>query len=109
MLAPYSRSKFVEKILTDQSGRQFKVLFLVTLVNGEVAARPISAQALSPEVLAICGDVCESSNYLPVFNTKKTPETPYISPYAPVISPYASGSILEAILTSQPTRAPSRI
>lgn len=102
MLTPYSRSQFVEKILTDCHGRQFKMLFLVSLVNGEVKARLISAEPLSCDALTLKGTATGSSYCLPSLTASKESETPYFS--YEVTSPYFS---LDYLIVSQPTRAPS--
>lgn len=105
MLTAYSRSQFVEKTLTDTSGRQFKVLFLVSLVNGEVVARPVSMKLISSDILALAGFQSDARACLACFSAARVEETPYVSPWAPVVSPYIN---LDAIITSQPTRAPSK-
>ncbi len=105
MLTPYLQSQFVEKILTDVKGRQFKALFLVSLVNGEVNARLISLQLISPKALALEGAIAQDIFFLPSFAAEKSVETPYVASVAPFVSPYFD--IAEFILTSQPTRAPS--
>lgn len=106
MLSLHSRSKFIEKTLTDSAGREFQVVFLVSLVDGKVVARPVSAKLISPEVLALAGKSFGSTvgAYLGGAKREVVVETPYFAAFTPVVSPYVT---LEAILTSQPTRAPS--
>ena len=98
MLTPYSKPQFVEKIITAQTGEQFRVTFLVALVDGEMRARIVSAVSLgtAPSVatttLAISAPV------------EKQPTTfTYKPSFAAKISPYFS---LDFFI-SQPTRAPS--
>ncbi len=105
MLTPYSRSNFVEKVLTDHSGRQFRALFLVTLVNGEVKGHLLSLKPMPMKTLAIEGAVSDGSICLPCWTTDCEIETPYVASYAPVISPYFSE--LDIFLSTQPTRAPA--
>lgn len=97
MLKPIQPSKFIERIITSQTGERYRVVFLVTLVNGEVKAKAISAKLISdsdfaPVVLA-----------LPGATTTVTGDTAYIFEYSPVVSPFTS----LLFFTSQPTRAPS--
>jgi hypothetical protein len=79
-------------------------LFLVSLVNGEVAARLISLQLISPKRLTLEGAISQDVFFLPSFTAEKPAETPYIASVAPFVSPYFD---TEAFLTTQPTRAPS--
>ena len=97
MLTPYSQSQFVEKIFTDVHGRQFRLVFLVAIVNGELKGRLVSAQPLSQAFK------CESFPCLPVSCPKYVVETEYKPSFAPVVSPY--NELL--FFVSQPTRAPS--
>jgi hypothetical protein len=104
MLTPQSQSRFIEKILTDANGRQFKALFFVALVNGEVSARLISLQLISPKALAIEGAISQDIFFLPSYSSNDPIETPYVASVAPFVSPYFD---IDLILNSQPTRAPS--
>lgn len=104
MLTPYSQSSFVEKVLTDCQGRQFKALFFVALVDGEIRGRLISIQPLPKQVLALPGAVSDGTICLPAWTANEEIATPYFSFTAPCISPYFDTDIL---LTAQPTRAPS--
>ncbi|MCX6715792.1 MAG: hypothetical protein NT077_02090 [Candidatus Taylorbacteria bacterium] len=103
------RSKFIEKTITDCYGRQFRALFLVSLVNGEVKGRLISFQPISKEVAAITGTRTDTDcgSYLPASTTKKGTDTPYIAAFSSVVSPYFSA--LEIFLSTQLTRAPARV
>lgn len=101
MLTPY-RPQFIEKILADSFGRQFRVVFAVSYsIDGEVRGRIVSAQPI--ELLKgstirsqanVCLPCAQSFN-LQSFNL------PIVTP---VVSPYFS---LEYLLNSQPTRAPA--
>lgn len=106
MLTPYSRSQFIEKVMTDVNGRQFRVLFLVSLgADGEVKGRIISAEPLAENVLALPGAVADATLCLPCVRSAQDVETPYFASPAPFVSPYFD---IELLLTAQPTRAPSR-
>lgn len=104
MLTPYSQSQFVEKIIADASGRQFRVIFLVALVNGEIRGRIVSVQPISQNILSLEGAVSDGSFTLPSWTHNEVIETPYFRAPAPFVSPYFD---IETILNSQPTRAPS--
>jgi hypothetical protein len=105
MITPYSHvsavalakaeSKFVEKILTSANGERFRVLFLVTLVNGEVKAQIVSAKPILARPTLAIG----SSDTI-----KEKHNTEYIPSNIPEVSPYF---LLEFLINSQPTRAPS--
>ena len=107
MLTPYSNSKFLSKVFTDANGRQFRLTFFVTVVNGELKGRLISADPISHSIARLTGAVSKTDGiyYLPILTTQKVPSSEYIFDYVPVISPYFS---LEFLINSQPTRAPSR-
>lgn len=109
MITPYSNSQFLSRIFTDATGRQFRLTFLVTVVNGELKGRLVSAQPVSvnqTSSLQLTGHVCNSSDAfcLPITFSDKKPATVYSPSFAPVVSPYFS---LEFLINSQPTRAPS--
>ena len=104
MLTPYSQSQFIEKILTDANGRQFRVVFMVSLVNGELKGRIISVKPVAANVLALAGAVSDAGFCLPCAKAAREVETPYFVSPAPFISPYFDSELL---LTAQPTRAPS--
>ncbi len=99
MLTPY-KPHFIEQIFTDQSGRQFKLVFLVSLVEGKLKGQLVSAQPLSPKVKSATTPIC-----LPISCEVKKTVTEYIASFAPVVSPYNQ---LEFLIHSQPTRAPSK-
>jgi hypothetical protein len=111
MLTPY-RPQFIEKILTDAYGREFRVTFAVSFVDGEVRGRIISAQPLHDgSGLALKGvraerktSVASTMPCLPVFFSNKASDTAYVPAYASTISHYFS---LEFLINSQPTRAPA--
>ena len=93
MLTPQLRSQFVTKILTSADGSQYKVVFLVALVNGEVKAQMISAEPVSKAV-PIC---------LPCASVKSPATFVYKASSTGVVSPFNT----LFFYNSQPTRAPS--
>ncbi|MES3031219.1 MAG: hypothetical protein V4697_02295 [Patescibacteria group bacterium] len=92
MLTPVLKSQFVTRIITNASGEQFKVVFLVTLVNGKPEAQIVSATSLSQKVYALPK---------PVVKTKAV--YTYQPSFSSIISPLNS----LFFFNSQPTRAPS--
>ncbi len=101
------RSKFVEKLVTDSFGQQFRAVFLVAIVGGEVKARLVSLQPLPKQTLALTGAVAHESGVvlcLPAWTVQAEIETPYRAPVAPCVSPYFD---LDILLSTQPTRAPA--
>jgi hypothetical protein len=118
MLTPHLQSRFIEKVLTDRSGRQFRVLFLVSLVNGEVRGQIVSAQPIFEEVMAasLPGHVSkgrarhESADSpwtklcLPAIKSATKAIDAKIRSWTRVASPYYSSF---DFFMSQPTRAPS--
>ena len=96
MLTPYSQSKFVEKILTNAKGEQFRVVFCVAFVNGEVKAQIVSATPISQTIEhkeVLC---------LPVFKEKVAQVFSYIPAFVSKISPFNQFFFFN----SQPTRGP---
>jgi hypothetical protein len=103
MITPYSQSKFIRKNITNSIGEVFSVLFLVTLVNGEVKAQIISAKQIST-IPRLTGEVKgDTSNFLPIFCNKIACDAEYTSESVSKISPY----IELFFFNSQPTRAPA--
>ncbi len=94
MLTPYSRSKFVTKILTSATGEQFQVVFLVAIIDGK-----IQAQAVSAEPIAQASSVI----FLPSISQKNPVTFAYATASAPAVSPFSH----LFFFNSQPTRAPS--
>ena len=118
MLTVQNQPQFVSRVFTDQLGRQFRMLFLVVVVNGDFKGRLISVEPL-PITAKLTGTVSDASAgiyssddasqsvfCLPITYTVKEPSTEYIHSFAEVVSPYFS---IDFLITSQPTRAPSRI
>ena len=99
MLTPSLQSRFVTKILTSASGEQFRVLFLVTLINGEVKAQVISAEPLIKKNIFNNSSIA----YLPEVYKKTLFSFTYISPLKSIFSPFNS----LFFFNSQPTRAPA--
>jgi len=110
MLTPHLQSRFIEKVLTDRSGRQFRVLFLVSLVNGEVRGQIVSAQPIfeGATAAALPGRVAKAMPWstlcLPCTKAAAKIIASRIHSWSRVASPYYSS--LEFFM-SQPTRAPS--
>lgn len=103
MITPYSQSKFIRKTLTSATGETFSVLFLVTLVSGEVKAQIVSAEQIST-IPRLTGEVNEnSSHFLPVCCKEVEHDTAYIPATVAEVSPY----IELFFFNSQPTRAPA--
>jgi hypothetical protein len=101
MLTPSIPSKFIERIMTSQTGEQYRVIFQVVLVNGEAKARVISAELVagsSATASRQAGTVC-----LPGFSAPIVADTEYVFDFTPEVSPFTS----LLFFTSQPTRAPS--
>ena len=105
MLTTYTQSKFLSKVFTDCSGRQFRLTFLVAVVNGEVRGRLVSAEPISVSDTnhQIVGTVSDGMFCLPITFSNKKPATDYAPAFIPVVSPYTE----LYFFTSQPTRAPS--
>ena len=100
-----STPQLIERIFTDKCGRQFKMIFLVAVVDGEIKGKLVSVQPLSQSTLKLKGNSVTSDIIcLPIVCSDKKGDTIYASSFTPVVSPYVS---LEFLMTSQPTRAPS--
>jgi hypothetical protein len=103
MLATINRPQFISRVFTDRYGRNFRLTFFVSVVDGQVKGRLVSAEPLKRSVqLFIRGEHSECS-CLPISFDLKKASTEYVSAYVPVVSPYTS--LIYSI--SQPTRAPS--
>ena len=102
MLTTYKQPQFIEKILTDSFGRQYRVLFAVSFVDGEIRGRVISATPIS--LLKGSTNGGSTSVFLLAGQSKKEVFAEYIPAFAPIISPY----IELYFFNSQPTRAPSK-
>jgi hypothetical protein len=97
MLTTHLRSQFVTKILTNASGEQFRVVFLVALINGEVKAQVISAEPISESKAA--APLC-----LPCIKNDENFVT-FTKPGKGTSSPSLFNELF--FFNSQPTRAPS--
>lgn len=119
MLTPLNRSQFISRIFSDATGRQFRLTFLVAIVNGEVRGHLVSAEPVSKAPSTpldknsglrrasnyqLTGAVSDGSFCLPIICNNKKPATTYVSSLKPIATPYFS---LEFLINSQPTRAPS--
>jgi hypothetical protein len=101
MLTTY-RPNFIEQIFTDLSGRQFRLVFLVSNVDGKLKGHLVSAEPVSAKA-RLRGSVEESVFLLPIVCPQTKTVTEYISSFTPIVSPYNE----LFFFTSQPTRAPS--
>lgn len=97
-----SESKFVEKVFTDQTGRQFQMLFIVALVNGELKGRLVSVEPLTSDASKF-KPAQECQFFLPISLSNKKTVTEYVADFTPIVSPYTE----LYFFMSQPTRAPS--
>lgn len=114
MLIPITQSRFIEKILTDSFGRQYRVLFAVSFVDGEIKGRVISATLIQTTAQlrgdsAACRLTSSARNdskafFLPGSCAQINAESESLPTFETFASPYFS---LEYLLNSQPTRAPS--
>lgn len=102
MLTTY-KPQFLEKVIVYPDGRQFRLIFLVAIVNGELKGRLVSVQPIAESNSAIPHSEC--AIMLPVLANEAKPQTAYIFNYKPIVSPYDS----LRYFVSQPTRAPSTI
>ncbi|MES2216569.1 MAG: hypothetical protein V4481_04720 [Patescibacteria group bacterium] len=97
--------QLIEKIFTDQHGRTFRMVFIVAVVDGELKGKLVSVQPISAASHKLNGAISSGIICLPIERSTKKGETVYVADFAPVVSPYVS---LESLITSQPTRAPSK-
>ncbi len=105
MLTPVSQPQLLERIFTDQFGRQFRMVFIVAVVDGELKGRLVSVRPISASnSLKLKGAIYSETICFPIECSTKKGETLYVAAFSPVVSPYVS---LEFLMTSQPTRAPS--
>ena len=109
MLTPHLQSRFIEKVLTDRNGQQFRVLFLVSLVNGEVRGQIVSAQpifetAKTPGFPGRVQGCISGKSLFAVHKSRRKNHQSKVRTWSRVASPYYSS--LEFFM-SQPTRAPS--
>jgi hypothetical protein len=108
MLTAYKQPQILSRIFTDPSGRQFRLTFVIVMIDGELKGRLIDVQPISEPSFVysqLTGTISDDTLYLPVFNLKNTLPTKYIPAFTPIVSPY----IELYFLTSQPTRAPSSL
>jgi hypothetical protein len=102
-----SAPQMIERVFTDLHGRQFRLVFLVSAVNGELKGRLVSAHPLPTRARIAGNSNIETSPvwFLPIVCAENKTETVYVPSSAAIVSPYVS---LEFLMTSQPTRAPSK-
>jgi hypothetical protein len=100
MISLYTGSKYIEKVLTSAAGEQFRVTFLVSLIDGQMKAKVVSVAPLSTE---FAGSHKSKTILLPTFAEKVKSYFRYTPSPAPKISYFDS----LFFFTSQLTRAPS--
>ena len=104
MLTAYRQPKFIEKILTDTLGRQYRVLFAVSFVDGEIRGRVVSATPIERSLKLVAGSQENRTNfYLPCAKSACLPSSSELQAHSSFVSPY----IELYFFNSQPTRAPS--
>lgn len=101
-IVPFYESKLVERILSDQQGRRFRVLILFFEDGHEIKARILSAIPID-QILSLNGTVSNNYCLSCAFSSIDSNDNFFV-PFRPVISPYFS---LEHLISSQPTRAPA--
>lgn len=94
MLKPYLQQKIVERVLRNASGERFRVVFLLSLVDGSVQARILSATPLFKRHAYAC---------LPCIEDTRATDFPYTAAFAHVYSWFDE----LFFFMSQPTRAPA--
>lgn len=101
ILAIPNSPKLVEKIATDRAGKQFRLVFLVAIIDGEIKGRLVSAEPID-----FNEDVAQCVKCLPIECFRPDADTEYISGInEEILSPYNE----LFFFTSQPTRAPNFI
>ena len=103
MLTVSHQHQLVEKTFTDRSGRQFRMVFLVAVVDGELKGRLVSVSEVRPRGSLSGGPTSETILCLPISISRNEVVTEYIPAYAPIVSPFNE----LYFFVSQPTRAPS--
>lgn len=93
--------RLVTRVMSDRTGRKFRLTFAVGLVNGEVKAQLISAEPIL-ELSGSCQVQASKMLCLPCMNQHEVIEAVSFKATS-VPSPY----IELYFFTSQPTRAPS--
>lgn len=100
MLTPY-KPQFVEQIFTDQTGRQFRLVFLVSFVDGRLKGQLVSATPVASRKAQFSS--FNDQFLLPITCEQNVGDTEYVATFTPIVSPYNE----LFFFTSQPTRAPS--
>ncbi|HEY4511849.1 MAG TPA: hypothetical protein VJH55_03340 [Candidatus Paceibacterota bacterium] len=106
MLLTQFQPKYVEKILTNEKGEQFRVVFLVAFVDGQIKAKIVSMERVGEGCTtqnSSFGD--ETSKVLRLPELKKSEHQEFS--YTPFFSDQVSPFYPLFFFNSQPTRAPS--
>ncbi len=106
MLTTYKQPQFIEKILTDSFGRQYRVLFAVSFIDGEIRGRVVSATQIERSLKLVAGSQENRTNFcLPCAKSSQLlPSSSKLPAASSIVSPY----IELYFFNSQPTRAPSK-
>ena len=109
MLKPSIRPQYIERIMTSQTGERYRVLFLVTLIDGEVKAKAISATRLEIRDLRLESPIknCSKNQTILCLPSASAILKATISDLQSLAIRVSSFTSL-LFFTSQPTRAPSR-
>jgi hypothetical protein len=99
-----AKPQLIERIFTDQHGRQFRMVFMVAVVDGELKGKLVSVHPISAASAKLHGTASSGVICLPTECSIKEGDTLYIQHVAPIVSPYTS---TEFLINTQPTRAPS--
>lgn len=93
--------QFIERFVTDRHGRQFKLVFAVATIDGQLRAQLVSAE----EIKALGGRVSNKKEVFCLPCASSSLKSPVSNLYfsANIVSPF----IELFFFTSQPTRAPS--
>jgi hypothetical protein len=108
MFKPSIRPQFVERILTSPTGEQYRVIFEVTVIAGQMRARAVRAEKI--ELVALRLETAQNDIPVNVQNfCLPCATSDYAILFADYDFPIAKVSPFTSLLffNSQPTRAPS--
>lgn len=106
MLTPQVRSQFVTKVLTSNNGDKYRVVFLVTMVDGTPRGQVVSAELISTAYNQ-AGQSAQSQSSENFILPEPAKKSPQIFTYKPTFSGIISPLSFLDFFMSQPTRAPS--